>query len=254
MDGLLRHRKSRLAGIVNGIDSSAWNPATDAALPQRYDAARLELKSANRPSLQHRVGLEVDDAIPLLAIVSRLVHQKGIDLLVEIAPRLMANPVQLVVLGTGEPQFEGALRALAERFPRRVAVVIGYDERLAHLIKAAADIFLMPSRFEPCGLSQLYSMRYGTPPVVRATGGLADTVIDCTERTLADGTATGFVFHEPTAAALLAATERALAARRDPPAWRKLQANGMRRDFSWRASAQRYLELFHTLVGRRTSI
>lgn len=253
MDGLLRHRKTRLAGIVNGIDASAWNPATDAELPRRYDAASLELKSANRPSLQRRVGLEVDDAIPLLAIVSRLVHQKGLDLLVEIVPRLMAHPAQLVVLGTGEPQLERALRALAERFPRRVAVVIGYDESLAHLIKAAADIFLMPSRFEPCGLSQLYSMRYGTPPVVHATGGLIDTVTDCSERTLADGTATGFVFLEPTAAALLAAIERALAARRDTATWRKLQMNSMRRDFSWRASAQRYLDLFHTLAARRIS-
>jgi starch synthase len=203
--------------------------------------------------LQQHLGLEVDDAIPLLAIVSRLVHQKGLDLLVEIVPRLMAHPAQLVVLGTGEPQLERQLRGLAERFPRRVAVVIGYDEALAHLIKAAADIFLMPSRFEPCGLSQLYSMRYGTPPVVHATGGLSDTVTDCSERTLADGTATGFVFHEPTGAALLAAIERALAVRRDTPTWRTLQANGMRRDFSWRASAQRYLELFHSLVARRIS-
>ena len=132
-------------------------------------------------------------------------------------------------------------------------MVIGYDERLAHLIKAAADIFLMPSRFEPCGLSQLYSMRYGTPLVVHATGGLIDTVTDCSERTLADGTATGFVFLEPTAAALLAAIERALAARQDTATWRKLQMNGMRRDFSWRASAQRYLDLFHTLAARRIS-
>ena len=253
MDGLLRHRRNDLIGILNGIDASAWDPMTDSALAQRYDATRLELKAANRPSLQRRLGLAADDAIPLLAVVSRLVHQKGIDLLVEIAPRLMAHPVQMVVLGVGEPQFEHALRGLAERFPQRIAVMIGYDEALAHLIKAAADIFLMPSRFEPCGLSQLYSMRYGTPPVVHSTGGLSDTVIDCTERTLADGTATGFVFHEPTAAALLAATERALAAQRDVSAWRKLQGNGMRRDFSWRASAQRYLDLFHTLVARRVS-
>ena len=253
MDGLLRHRRADLAGIVNGIDTEAWDPATDAALSQRYDASRLELKAANRPPLQRRLGLEVDDTIPLLAIVSRLVHQKGLDLLVEIAPRLMAHPAQLVVLGTGEAQLERALRALAARFPRQAAVTIGYDEDLARQIKAAADIFLMPSRFEPCGLSQLYSMRYGTPPVVHATGGLRDTVADCTESALADGTATGFVFDEPSAAALLGAVERALRTRECAATWRKLQRNGMRCDFSWRASARRYLELFHTLAARRIS-
>jgi starch synthase len=254
MDGLLRHRGAHLAGIVNGIDTTAWDPATDPALPQRYDASRLELKAANRAPLQRRLGLEVDKTIPLLAIVSRLVHQKGIDLLVDIAPRLMAHPAQLIVLGVGEPHIERALRVLAERFPRQLSVVIGYDEGLAHLIKAAADIFLMPSRFEPCGLSQLYSMRYGTPPVVHATGGLRDTVTDCTESTLADGMATGFVFDEPSAVALLGAVERALRTRDDATTWRKLQVNGMRRDFSWRASARRYLELFHTLAARRLPV
>lgn len=253
LDGLLRHRKEHLAGILNGIDTAVWDPATDMMLPQRYDALHIDRKAASRTSLQQRLGLEVDGRIPLLAIVSRLVHQKGLDLLVELAPWLAAHPVQLVVLGAGEAQLERTLRVLAERYPRQVAVMIGYDEGLAHLINAAADIFVMPSRFEPCGLSQLYAMRYGTPPVVRATGGLADTVTDCTERTLADGTATGFVFHEPSAVALLGAIERALAVRRDAATWRKLQANGMRSDFSWRASAHRYVELFHSLVGRRAA-
>jgi starch synthase len=254
MDGLLRHRSRQLSGILNGIDAAVWDPATDPALPQRYDAVHLARKRANKLALQERFGIEANGNIPLLGVVSRLVQQKGLDLLAQIVPRLAAHPVQFIVLGAGEPELERAWRALAERYPRQLVVVIGYDEALAHLIEAAADIFIMPSRFEPCGLNQLYSMRYGTPPVVRATGGLADTVTDCNARTLADGTATGFVFHEPAAAALLAAIDRALAARNDPATWRALQVNGMRRDFSWQASAQCYAELYVAIGAERSAL
>jgi starch synthase len=249
MDGLLRHRRARLSGILNGIDTARWNPATDPALPERYDAGRLARKRANKLALQKRFGIETGANLPLLGVVSRLVHQKGLDLLAEIVPRLVEHPAQLVVLGTGEPEIERTWRALAQSHPRQLALVIGYDEALAHFIEAAADIFIMPSRFEPCGLNQLYSMRYGTPPVVRATGGLADTVVDCNPTSLADGTATGFIFHKPAPADLWAAIERALTALKDAAAWRAIQLNGMRRDFSWQASAQRYAELYRAMVA-----
>jgi len=253
MDGLLRHRSPHLSGILNGIDTTVWDPATDPLLAQRYDAAHLTRKRANKLALQARFGFEVYEEIPLLGVVSRVVQQKGLDLLAQIVPRLAAHPVQLVVLGAGEPELERVWRALAEEYRRQVAVTIGYDEALAHVVEAAADIFVMPSRFEPCGLNQLYSMRYGTPPVVRATGGLADTVTDCNAHTLADGTATGFVFHEPTGAALYGAIDWALAARNDSAAWRALQLNGMRKDFSWQAPARRYAELYYALIAERTA-
>jgi starch synthase len=253
LDGVLRHRSRHLTGILNGIDDAAWNPATDPYLAQRYDAARLERKRDNKFALQRRFGIDVDESVPLLGVVSRLVRQKGLDLLARIAPRLAAHPAQIIVLGTGEPEIEAAWRALAVDLPRRIVAAIGFDESLAHLIEAAADMFIMPSRFEPCGLNQFYSMRYGTPPVVRATGGLADTVTDCNAGSLADGTATGFVFHEPTEAALHEAIERGFAARAHPATWRALQLHGMRRDFSWRTSAALYADLFRTLISEHAA-
>lgn len=254
MGGLIRRRGRQLTGILNGIDSAAWDPAADRLIAKRFDYSRIGRKPANKLALQRRLRLKPGERLPLLGVVSRLTHQKGLDLLVELVPRFVTHPAQLVVLGTGEPRLEAAFRNLAERFPQQVAAVIGYDEPLAHLIEAGADIFIMPSRYEPCGLGQFYSMRYGTPPVVRATGGLADTVADCNERTLADGTATGFVFDEPVASALLTAIERALDARADTATWRTLQKNGMNRDFSWRGSARRYLELFKTLIAERAML
>ncbi len=254
MGGLIRHRRQYLTGILNGIDTAVWDPAADPLLEKRFDGRRIGRKTANKLALQRRLQLAPGAKLPLFGVVSRLTHQKGLDLLLEIAPRLVAHPAQLAVLGTGEPQLEAAFRTLAERFPRRVAAVIGYDEPLAHLSEAGADIFIMPSRYEPCGLGQFYSMRYGTPPVVRATGGLADTVTDCNERTLADGTATGFVFQEPTAPALFAAIGRALDARAEGATWRTLQENGMNRDFGWQISARRYLELFETLIAERAML
>ena len=250
MDGLLRQRRESLRGILNGIDAQTWNPATDPLIAARYAADTLEPKSANKAALQRRLGLAVDDGIPLLGVVSRLTQQKGIDLLLEAAPRLVGLPAQLAVLGTGERALEEALRALAARHPGSVAVAIGFDEGLAHLVEAGADLFLMPSRFEPCGMNQMYSQRYGTPPVARATGGLIDTLVDCDAGTLADGSATGFVFGDATAAALLGAVERAVALYRDRRSWRLLQRNGMARDFGWAAAARQYAQIYARLAQR----
>ena len=248
LGGLLHQRAGVLTGILNGFDPGQWNPATDAHLAQRYDGGTLEAKAANKSALQRRLRLPVTDDMPLLGVVSRLTHQKGLDLLLAVAREVRELPAQLAVLGSGDKALERQFSVLARAHPQRCAAVIGFDEALAHLIEAGADIFVMPSRFEPCGLNQMYSLRYGTPPVVRATGGLADTVVDCDETTLAAGTANGFVFTGPTPQGLLAALRRAVIAWRDRARWRQLQRNGMRADFSWRAGAQRYCELYRALV------
>ena len=237
LGGLLRQRAAALTGILNGYDTARWNPATDMHLARRYDSTTLEMKAANKSALQRRVGLPVADDMPLLGVVSRLTPQKGLDLLLAVAREVRELPAQLVVLGSGDKTLEGEFAALAHDHPDHCAAVVGFDEALAHLIEAGADIFVMPSRYEPCGLNQMYSLRYGTPPVARATGGLADTVVDCDATTLAAGTATGFVFAEPTPQALLAALARAVDAWRDRAQWRRLQRNGMRVDFSWQATA-----------------
>jgi len=245
MAGLLRARSGALSGILNGIDD-AWNPATDIRLTAPfacYDAKRLAVKRANKRALQEQSGLATNADLPLFGVVSRLTQQKGLDLLADIAAEVLALPAQLVVLGSGERPLENSFRELARRYPGQCSVRIGFDETLAHRIEAGADAFIMPSRFEPCGLNQMYSLRYGTPPVVRATGGLADTVIDAADAARGNG----FVFTEPTAAALLASLQRAAAAFADPQRWPKLQKNGMAADFSWAAPAQSYAALYARL-------
>ncbi|MBN8476478.1 glycogen synthase GlgA [Sulfuritalea sp.] len=243
MAGLLRHRAARLSGILNGIDTQAWNPATDPHLPNHYGPRRLEAKAANKAGLQVEVGLDLRDDLPLLAVVSRLTEQKGLDLLLQIAPRVLELPAQLVILGSGDHAMERAFASMAHRHPGQCAVRIGFDEGFAHRIEAGADIFLMPSRFEPCGLNQMYSLRYGTPPVVRATGGLADTVVDAADEKHGNG----FVFGPATAAALLDAVQRAATAWRDPALWRRLQKRGMARDSSWASAARHYVDLYRAL-------
>lgn len=250
LDGLLRHRSARLSGILNGIDTAARDPAADSFISCRYDADHLDCKIENKRSLQARLGLAHDDRMPLLGVVSRLTEQKGLDLLASIADELVATPAQLVLLGAGDHALQDGFLELAHRHPQRIAAVVGYDDGLARQIEAGSDIFVMPSRFEPCGLGQMYAMRYGTPPVVRATGGLIDTVIDCTARTLEQETATGFVFREATAAALMEAIRRAIEAWRDAPRWRRIQRAGMRQDFGWPASARRYLDLYQSITAR----
>ncbi|SFW25062.1 glycogen synthase GlgA [Nitrosovibrio sp. Nv17] len=248
LHGLLAARRDRIIGIVNGIDTNEWNPATDPALPQRYTAATPEGKAASKQALQRTMGLHADPGIPLFGAVSRITPQKGYDLILEIAPQLIDLPAQLVILGSGATPLEQALTQLARNHPGRIAVRIGFDERLSHLIEAGADSFLMPSRFEPCGLNQMYSQRYGTPPIVRATGGLVDTVTDySTPAALFANGASGFMFTEMTAASLLDAIRRAVAAYHDRPVWRRLMANGMSRDFGWHGSARAYRELYLSL-------
>lgn len=249
MHGLLASRSDSLVGILNGIDEQAWNPATDPALAANYDGARIADKARNKDELRRRFNLDPQIDAPLLGIVSRLIPQKGIDLVAECAEQLLDAPAQLIVLGTGEGWIEEQLAALARARPGQVAFIRGFDEALSHLIEAGADIFLMPSRFEPCGLNQMYSQRYGTLPVVHRTGGLADSVVDCTPATLAIGSATGFVFDASTSTAFLDAAGRALHAWHDPDIWRTLQRNAMARNFGWKASADRYLELYRTMLG-----
>lgn len=247
MQGLLQSRAAQLTGILNGIDDAVWNPATDAHLATRYDRDHLDQKLSCKTALQREMGLVERDDCPLFGVVSRLTQQKGLDLVAEIGDALVGLPAQLAVLGSGDKALEAAYRDLAARHPGQVAVNIGYSEPLAHRIEAGADCFLMPSRFEPCGLNQMYSLAYGTPPLVRATGGLADTVVDYAPAGLAEGSANGFVCGAATPAAILATVRRAAALWQDKPAWRQLQRNGMAADFRWSGPAGRYLDLYHSL-------
>lgn len=242
MQGLLTVRNGDVSGILNGIDEQEWNPATDQYLAARYDSGNLAPKSAGKLALQQQLGLEADAKAPLLGVVSRLTYQKGLDMLLESMPRLLDGGVQLVVLGSGESELERRFQHLAQRYPERASVTLRFDEGLSHRIMAGADIFLMPSRFEPCGLNQMYGMRYGTPPVVRKTGGLADSVTDARE-----SSGTGFVFDEADPAMLYRTIVRAIECYRDEKRFRQIQLNGMRRDVGWGGSAQRYLDLYRSM-------
>jgi len=249
LDGVLRARGAALRGILNGIDDAVWDPATDPHLPARYRAGDLAGKARCKRALQAELGLDVGDDAPLLGVVSRLAEQKGFDLLaVALPPALEAWDAELAVLGSGEERYERWVRELEGRFPGRVGARVGFDEGLAHRIEAGADVFLMPSRFEPCGLNQFYSLRYGTVPIVHATGGLDDSVAEFDPAT---GTGTGFKFTPYTPDAFLAALERALRTRRDPALWARLVANGMAQDFSWSRAAAEYRALYETLVVGR---
>ncbi|MDV6343090.1 glycogen synthase GlgA [Nitrosomonas sp. Is37] len=248
LQGLLAARSQHIYGIVNGIDTMEWDPATDSHLSKNYSSNNLTAKKANKLALQQVIGLEVDSDILLFAAISRFTEQKGYDLILEIAPQLVQIPAQLVLLGSGNAILEERVIKLADTYPGKIAAHIGFNEALSHLVEAGADSFLMPSRFEPCGLNQMYSQRYGTPPLVHATGGLIDTVVDCTPATLADGSASGFQFHDMTPEAFLVGIQRVVAAYRNKPVWRQLQKNGMRKDFSWRASAMAYLEIYQSLL------
>ena len=244
LQDLLASRKDRLVGILNGADYSQWNPAKDPHLVKTYNAFTLEHKAANKAALQDRFHLPREPKTPLIGLIGRLVEQKGFDLLLAVLPQLLQRQVQVVVLGSGDKSLEDRLKRATVEYPRQVSAHIGYDESLAHLIEGGADMFLMPSRYEPCGLNQIYSLRYGTLPIVRRTGGLANTVIDATEENIANRTATGVVFDDATPQALLQAVDRALALYRQPRLWKKILFNGMQQDFSWRRSARQYLQLY----------
>ncbi len=249
LDGLLQSRQYKLHGILNGIDTKIWNPATDAHLHAHYSAGRiLPGKRRNKQALLERFLPAVDEATldaPLLGLVGRLVEQKGIDWVLAALPALLAETdARFVILGSGQAAYEQKLKRLAKQHPQRLFLEIGYDEPLAHQIEAGADLFLMPSRFEPCGLNQMYSLRYGTPPIVFKTGGLADTVVDANEASLKDGSANGFVFDAPDATAFMEAIRRALALYRQPAQWKRLQQTGMRQSFGWEQSAGHYLSLY----------
>ncbi|HIN10358.1 MAG TPA: glycosyltransferase, partial [Acidobacteria bacterium] len=251
LEGLLVHRQHVLTGILNGIDTDTWNPWTDPYLPAPFSAADLGGKRFAKRAVLTRYGLP-DDATamarPLIGMVSRLVGQKGLDLVWEGRGALAAMDAAFVVLGSGERRYEEMWRDLAAAHPTRIGVRVGFDEGLAHLIEGGADLFLMPSRFEPCGLNQMYSMRYGTVPVVRATGGLDDTVRPFDPDT---GAGTGFTFHEYRSSAMLVALEAALALYARPARWRALQQAGMRQDFSWDASAAAYVHEYRKVIDRR---
>ena len=248
MQGLLQVRTSDITGILNGIDTDEWNPAADKHLPFRFSTRNMTGKAKNKRALQELLGLQVDADVPLLAAVSRMTHQKGLDLLLEIAPRLLDVPAQIVMLGTGERQMQEQALSLAARYPGKFAAMIGFDEGLSHHIEAAADMFVMPSRFEPCGLNQFYSQRYGTPPIVHRTGGLADSVMDCTSQTLNDGTASGFVFSGMTEDNLYDAIARAVALYKDLTRWKRLRRLCMIKDFSWETSARSYLGVYRKVL------
>jgi starch synthase len=251
LHGVLRARARQLVGILNGVDYRIWDPAHDRHLPVRYTVATAqEGKAACKRALQERCGLPCQTATPLLGVIGRLVEQKGIDLLLEILPVLLADGVQLVLLGQGNLEYHERLQEIQRRFPQQVYLCLAHDEVFAHWLYAGADLFLIPSRFEPCGLVQLYALRYGAVPVVRATGGLADTVVDACPATLAAGTATGFTFGPPAASFFWEAVQRALACyRQRPQEWWQLVRTGMTQDWSWDRSAQAYEELYYRLLG-----
>ncbi len=253
LDGLLRARAEVLSGILNGVDPKVWSPANDPLLPRSYDVADAARgKAAAKAALEHRFGLAARADAPLFGAVTRLTPQKGFDLLLAALPGLVAQGGQLVLLGSGEGALEAGFAAAAETYRGRVGVMIGYDEPLSHLIYAGCDSIIVPSRFEPCGLTQLYALRYGALPLVRRTGGLADTVVDANAATLADGSATGFVFDAETPQSLLAAIQRATALYADRASWGRMVARAMTRDFGWATAAREYVTLYRELGGLPT--
>ena len=248
LDGVIRARGSEVSGILNGVDGNVWNPATDPLIAAPYSASRMDGKGQCKAALQQELGLNVDARAPLFAVVSRLTSQKGLDLLLDALPALLNFPVaggpQLAVEGNGDPALEAAFAQAAALHPGRVAVRLVYDEALAHRMMAGADAMLVPSRFEPCGLTQLYALRYGTVPVVRQVGGLADTVVGVTPATVQDDLATGFTFGPATPSALAQALLQAVSAYAQPALWHRLMQRGMVQNFSWDAAAAQYMALY----------
>jgi starch synthase len=249
LDGLLRSRASVVHGILNGIDDAVWNPAADAALPQNYSALRIDMRGRNKTALQSKLGLTPSADRPLFGVVSRLSQQKGLDLMLPALPELVAKGGQFALLGSGERALEEGFAYAASTRAGSIGCVLGYDERLAHLFQAGADFIVVPSRFEPCGLTQLCALRYGATPIVSHVGGLADTVIDANEAAAAAGVATGIQFSPTSDEALSYALGRAFELFHDRTTMRRLRLNGMRADVSWRGPARRYAALYRSLAG-----
>jgi starch synthase len=253
LEGILQHRHADLFGIINGVDYRQWNPATDRYIAHNYGVKNFaEGKSACKSALQHEVGLPQVSDQPLIAMIGRLSEQKGLDLVAKLIPQWVPNSAaQWVILGTGEPNYHQLLADLARQYPEKLALTLGFSDELAHRIEAGADIFLMPSRYEPCGLNQLYSLKYGTVPVVHATGGLADTITNTNDATLEDGTANGFSFDTYNTAALADALDRACQAFTKWSIWEQLVRTGMQQDWSWNHSAREYDSLYKRMLTRR---
>ena len=255
LQGLLSHRTDHFSGIINGIDYQEWNPATDQHIPYNYDHNNFELKRLNKLALQREFGLPENDKVQLFGYIGRLVEQKGVDLILQVLPGILDRGGQVILLGTGERNLEQALAEAHQRHPDRTGVYVGYSEEKAHRVEAGCDVFLMPSRFEPCGLNQIYSLRYGTVPIVRRTGGLADTVVDVSPGSLTSGTATGFLFDEPTGAALWEAVERSMDFyQRTESDWQRLAITGMQQNLSWSTSARHYEALYQKALSDLTAM
>jgi starch synthase len=251
LESTLAARRNRLVGIVNGVDYAAWDPATDLHIAERFDASTVfQNKPPCKAALQRQFSIPEWRTVPLIGMVARLAQQKGIDLLLDAGQEILRRDVQIVVLGDGDPHYQHWLQQMRDAHPERVGVYFGFSEHLAHLVEAGSDMFLMPSRYEPAGLNQLYSLRYGTVPIVRAVGGLMDTIGDCNDDTLRAGVANGFKFGPYTGQALLGAVERALHCyRHRPEVWSQLMLTGMSQDWSWDRSAGEYVRLYRTIVG-----
>jgi starch synthase len=249
LDGVITQRRAQLQGILNGVDYAVWNSTTDPRLEAHFGVQHPERKAVAKAALLRQLGLRVDPGAMLIGVVSRLTTQKGIDLMLEALPALLAENVQLALLGSGDAPLEAACQALASAAPLQVGVRFAYDETLAHRIIAGADVIAVPSRFEPCGLTQLYGLRYGSLPLVHRVGGLADTVVDADDKALAADTATGFVFDAATAKAFAQATQRALALYRQNDRWRRMMRRAMTQDFSWDGAAATYAALYRRLLA-----
>jgi starch synthase len=250
LHGLLQKRDADLYGVLNGIDYAVWNPALDPHIAANYDLTDMSGKAECKRFLQKKFDLPRIDC-PVFGVVSRLDKQKGLDLIGDIIERFLEMDVQFVLLGKGDPKYHTLFEEIRRKYPQKTGITLGFDDPLAHQIEAGADLFLMPSRYEPCGLNQLYSLKYGTVPVVRRTGGLADSIQDVTPTTIATGEGTGFVFVEPTAEALFEAIERAVQTYQDFETWQKIQTNGMKKDFSWHAATKEYIKIYEKAIRKR---
>jgi len=250
LDGVLRDRRGDLYGILNGVDYDEWSPAHDPFIREKYDSSRLEGKKACKADVQREFGLPANERTPIIGIISRLAEQKGFDLITEAADEMMALNGQLIILGTGDEKYHILLEEFAKKYPRQIGLKIAFNNALAHKIEAGADMFLMPSRYEPCGLNQIYSLKYGTVPIVRAVGGLDDTIEDYDPATRQG---TGFKFQDYSAPRMIEAIRRAFQLYQDRPQWEKLMVRGMTADFSWNRSAKMYLQMYQDLSTRKNA-